>query len=455
MLKKVYITVMCLGAAVLAEAQQLPMYSNYFYKPFVYNPSMAGDKEMTEAMLINRNMYSNFQGSPVFNVASVDGVLQKKKAYAAVLVANQRKGLINNTHAFGTYAYRANFTNDIYMKFGISLGVLDQMINYSQVQVQNYADPNLYITNQRKTALDANAGFSFYAKGFSIGFAAPQLMAQKMNYIQNTSIRSFYQQSRHYLGSLQYEIPLNKDKEMYLTPYGLVRFVSNAPLQYEGGLNFNWKEKFWIGGTYKSDYAVGINAGITLNRRFSVGYSYDYMIGNIAKYAGVSHEIMLACKFGKLKYRKGDDTLTVQDKKIAELQKQVDELKKNGVKASEDKTSSNSGKTTKFQGKNAVKENGTFILTNKASDFILSDGSPAKKGYYVVTESVFYKDYASQEVKRYVSFGFPDADYLVDKATKFHYIYVWYTTSKEDAMSKVQDTKAAGVPDVWIQILID
>src|ERR1700741_1902731 len=116
-----------------------------------------------------------------------------------------------------------------------------------------------------------------------------------------------------------------------------------------------------------------MNAGVTLNRRFSVGYSYDYMIGDIARYAGTSHEIMLAVKLGKLKYKAGDDTLTPQDKKIMELQKQVDELKKNGVKVadntsggnSNNKGTNNDSKVTKFQGKDAIKENGIFILTNK------------------------------------------------------------------------------------------
>jgi type IX secretion system PorP/SprF family membrane protein len=464
MMKKLQVAILIAVSALGSYAQQIPMYSNYFYKPFVYNPAMAGDKEMTEIMISNRSMFSNFQGAPVLNMGTADGVLQKNKGYAGVLVANQQKGFLNNTHAFGAYAYRANFAEDIYLKLGLSLGVIDQSVNYAKMQVQNYSDPYLFVSAQHKTSLDANAGFSFYVKGLTVGFAMPQLLGSKLNYNDNASTRAFYQQSRHFMGSLQYEIAVNKEKEMYVMPYGLVRFVSGAPLQYDGGVIFNWKDKFWVGGTYKSDYAVGINAGVTLNRRFSVGYSYDYMIGNIAKYAGTSHEIMLAFKIGKLKPKPGEDTLTPQDKKIIELQKQIDELKKNGVKASEPKTTTtnttstsggNEPKSSKFQGKNAVKENGVFVLTNKASDWTYSTGTPAKKGYYVVVESVFYKDYATQEVKRYTSFGFPDADFLFEKTTKFHYVYVHYTTSKEDAMQKVADTKLAGVPDVWIQVLIE
>ncbi|MDP2388651.1 MAG: type IX secretion system membrane protein PorP/SprF [Bacteroidota bacterium] len=460
MINRILIAIACLPFLSL-EAQQLPMFSTYFYKPFVYNPALAGDKDVTEVFAINRNMFNDFQGSPVFNVAAVDGVLKKKKAYAGFLVANQRKGLMNNTNAFGTYSYRANFADDIYLKLGMSIGISDQSINYSKLLVANYADPFLFTSNQRKTALDGNAGLSFHLMGLTLGFSTPQVFGSKLKYSDGQSTRAFYQQSRHFLGSLQYEIPLTEEKEMFVVPYGLVRFVANAPLQYDGGINFNWKDMFWVGGSYRSDYAVGINAGVTLNRRFSVGYSYDYMIGDIAKYAGISHEIMLAIKLGKLKYKKGDDTLTPQDKKIMQLQKEVDELKKSGVKIADNSTNNTvpntntTAKNPKFQGKNAVNENGIYILTNKASDFEYSTGTMTQKGYYVVVESVFYKDYAIQEVKRYTSFGFPDADYIVDKTIKFHYVYVNYATTKEEAMLYLKDAKAAGVPDVWLQILTE
>src|SRR3989344_2939703 len=106
MIKRILIAITCLPFLTL-EAQQLPMFSTYFYKPFVYNPALAGDKDITEVFAINRNMFNDFQGSPGFNGAGVDGVLKKKKAYAGFLVANQRKGLMNNTNAFGTYSYRA------------------------------------------------------------------------------------------------------------------------------------------------------------------------------------------------------------------------------------------------------------------------------------------------------------------------------------------------------------
>jgi type IX secretion system PorP/SprF family membrane protein len=430
----------------------------------VYNPSFAGDKDVTEIFALNRNQFSDFQGAPVLNVLTADGKLQNNKAYFGFLVANQRKGISSNTNAMASYAYRVNFSDEMYLKFGLSLGVFDQSINYSKILVANYSDPYLFTNQQRKTSMDGNAGLSFYLKGLAVGFSVPQLMAGKLNYQDNTNVRAYYMMARHFASSVKYEIPINKEKEIYVTPNAIVRMVANAPLQYDAGVTFDWKDKFWIGGLYRSDYAIGINTGVTLNRRFSVGYSYDYMIGNITKYAGISQEIFISVKLGKLKYKMGDDTLTPQDKKIMELQKEVENLKKNGVK-----TASNGNNTekdaasdaflkanpTQFGGKNAVKENGVYILTNKAADFIYTTGTMVPKGIYIVVESCFYKDYADNEAKRYASFGFPDADVMIDKTSKFHYVFIDKAANKDEALQKVKDAKESGVPDVWIQILIE
>ncbi|MFL5753779.1 MAG: type IX secretion system membrane protein PorP/SprF [Bacteroidia bacterium] len=446
------------------KAQQLPMYSNYLYKPFVYNPSFAGDQDQTEIFAMNRNQFSDFQGSPAFNVLSVDSKLQKKKTYAGFLVANQRKGIMSNTNVMATYAYRLNFDKDIYFKFGLSMGLFDQSMNFSKILVQNYADPDLLNTQQHKTTVDGNAGISLYYKKLSLGLAMPQILAGKLDYASTSSARSYYQMARHFAFSAKYELPVNKEKEIYLVPNAIVRMVKNAPLQYDAGLTLDWKDKCWLGVFYRSGYAVGINAGATINRRFSVGYSYDYMVGSISKYAGVSQEIMLAVKIGKLRYRKGDDTLTEYDKKIIELQRQMEELKMKNAQYSQNLSDTSKpiintnivkANPTQFSGKNVSMEKGIYVLTNKAPEFMDAAGSPVPKGIYLVVESCFDRDYAIDESKRYASFGFPDSDVIIDKSSKFHYVIIETAESKEDAVKKVHDAKGLGVPDVWIQILTE
>ena len=104
------------------------------------------------------------------------------------------------------------------------------------------------------------------------------------------------------MSSLKYKFfILPAKKEISISPQVLMRYLPNTPLQYDANVNFDWQNKFWLGATYKSNYAIGLNLGVVLFKQFSIGYSYDYITGSINKYAGLSHEIMLNIKFNKKK----------------------------------------------------------------------------------------------------------------------------------------------------------
>lgn len=422
---------------------------------------MTGDGEIAEIVAINRNQFTDFQGSPELNLLAFDASLVKSKAYAGIFVSNQRKGISLNSSALASYSYRVNFSSEVFLKFGFSLGVFDQSVNFSKLAVVNYSDPHLFTSEQRRTVFDGNAGFSLYAKGFNIAASVPQIFASRLNFNDASGTRAYYQMSRHFLGTIRYNFKLSEGAS--LSPLAFVRYVQGAPIQYDAGIRFNLESKFWLSALYRNDFALGLQGGITLNRRFSVAYSYDYMVGDIASYAGMSHEIMLSVKIGKLKPGKGDDTLSTQDKKIIELQQQIDELKKNGVKSTKNennKTTDKSDNVVKaerrtFTGKNSTKEEGIFLVSNKASDFTFTSGTPAKKGYYAVVETLFYLGYAEEEMKRYSNFGFPDTDIIIDKKSKFYYVYVYLTDNKDDAIKSAKDALRQGVGDCWVQVLVE
>ncbi len=453
--------IFCFCIAGVVNAQQVPFYSNIFYKPFVLNPAFAGNKTNTEITLVHRSQFTGFQNAPNFTCALADGTLKTNTAYLAGGLSQHNRGFNSTTNAFGAYAYQVNFSDEVNLRFGLSLGFAKNTYDFSQIQVQNYNDPNLFTNSVRANNITSNAGLGFTAQGLKIGIAIPQVIGGKVKFYDNQTARSFYQESRHFLFSLQYDLKLNEEKGISLAPVGLVRMVKNAPLQYDAGILFNWDEKMWFSAVYRAGYAVSANAGFTLNRRFSVGYSYDYAIGPIKKYAGINQEILLSVKLGKLKPLPGEDTLTPQDRKIIDLQKQIDELKKNGVKAAVKTDTKAEGGTVKYEskfnpsGKNVKQENGIYILTNHSKDYTYLSGTLVPKGFYVVAGSYYYKDYAEQEVARFHSFGFPDAEVMIDKLSKFNYVFLYHVETKEEALKKVKEAKDAGVPEVWIQILVE
>jgi TolA-binding protein len=157
----------------------------------------------------------------------------------------------------------------------------------------------LFWGSQQKTTFDGNAGIGVVWKGLQFGFSVPQMLGNKINYAEDTTdAKTFYTHARHFMGTLGYKFYLSESKGISLTPLALARIVPNTPTQFEGNLNLDWQDKFWIGATYKSNYAVAANAGICINKKLYVGYSYDIIIGDIGQYSGISHEIMVNFKFG-------------------------------------------------------------------------------------------------------------------------------------------------------------
>jgi type IX secretion system PorP/SprF family membrane protein len=310
------------GAGVLC-AQQIAMYSHYFYNPFLYNPAFVGSLGATNAMVLHRNQWTDFKGAPRLTFFTMDGALEDEKIGLGVGIINDRKGLSNSTSGNVSYAYNVRLGADARLAFGAAVSVIYQTLDFSQTLVENNADPNLITDVQRKTALDGTAGLGFFWKDLTVGIAVPQIIANKINYVDYNNVRLYYSNARHYMASVKYKFMLSSSKEITLTPLTLVRFVSGAPLQYDGNITVDWKNKFWVGATYKSNYAIAANVGFSLHKQLSLGYSYDYIIGSIGNYSGLSHELMLSFKFSDNPEPPKVDSATIR---ATELNKNYDEI---------------------------------------------------------------------------------------------------------------------------------
>ncbi|MFY9309981.1 MAG: PorP/SprF family type IX secretion system membrane protein [Bacteroidia bacterium] len=315
-------------------AQQLGMYSHYFYKPMLYNPAFAGYDNTTNALLLHRNQWTDFKGAPRLTIFTMDGSLIDNKVGIGMCLTSDRKGITNRTTGNLSYSYGISLNDDTRILFGLSLGVVYQSLDFSRTQVENNADPNLFSDLQRKTAFDGNAGVAFVWKGLEAGIAVPQIMQNKISYQDYTNVRGYYTMARHYMASVKYKISVAEEKGISIAPQGFVRFVPGAPLQYDGVLTFDWKDKFWLGATYKSGYAVSGNAGFYVHKQLSVGYSYDIVIGSIGSYSGMAHEVMINFKFAQNKHSHADTAASIDitnknyEEMIAGLQTEVDSTEK-------------------------------------------------------------------------------------------------------------------------------
>lgn len=322
MSKKLNILLFVLLSGIL-YSQQIVMFNHYFYKPMSYNPAYTGSSDAPNLMLINHTQWTGFKGRPQYNILTFDGNLINKNTGLGISIISDKKGVNSRIGGNISYSYKLKIKEKIHLLLGISLGAINQSIDFSKATIENYNDPSLFSNSQSKTTFDANAGLAFIYKTFEFGFSAPQIANNKINYISNNDTRTFYTQSRHYLSSIKYKFLASKEKEISITPQALVRYVPNAPIQYDANVNLDWQNKIWVGATYKKDYAIGLNLGVVLYKKLTIGYSYDYILGSLNKYGGLSHEILLNFTF--IKKKKETVKLTTEQSEDDELKRMSDQ----------------------------------------------------------------------------------------------------------------------------------
>ena len=517
MKKLLYITVF-IFIVLGSRAQQVGMYNHFFYKPLFYNPAYAGNQENIEAMMLNRSQWSSFNNAPQLNIFTIDGAVKEKKLGLGLTLISDKRGINRRTGGNVSYSYHANVNDDVKFLFGLSTGFINHSIDYSKVVTEDYSDVTLFPISQQKTAFDMNAGFAFIYKGLDLNFSVPQVLGNKVNYVDDTSgVHTYYQHARHFLTSVKYKINLSKEKGVSLTPQAMVRIVPNAPLQYEGNLNLMWQNKFWLGATYKSNYAVSANAGITIYKQLDIGYSYEFITGSIGSYSGMSHEIMVTYKFGRGK--KNDDEVAAVDsskiiqqeknlayeqrmdslrevleenirkvnesqKKINDLNAKLEEVKKTQAQQAanqqnNNQQNTNSGNNTAVNtntgnnqaiNNNATNNNNTsgsaispnwnktregnvLLVTNNVADYVSPKKTSIKKGIYIIVGTFVYDDFAMNEVKRLKSNGFAQSSFIYSKSQQYNYVYTNRFNDKGAALEALKKVRASGMSDAWIKIV--
>ncbi len=465
-MKKGFALVLFIFLCSFAFAQQIGMYSHYFYKPLVYNPAFTGfdgDDDDPSAMLISRAQWTDFINAPQLSIFTIDGNVMDKKVGLGLGLISDRKGITKRLGGHLYYSYRITLNDDTRLMFGLSLGAIDHAIDFSKALVENSMDPTLFADSRHKTSIDGSVGLAFVWKGLDIGAAVPQIIGNKINYIDSAKVRTHYSQARHYMLSLKYTSLISKEKNISIVSQGLVRFVPKTPFQFDATINLDWKDKCWIGATYKSGYAVAANMGFCLHKQLYVGYSYDFIIGAVGKYSGIGHEIMVNFKIGKREKPKPPVTDTESPAiKNTENEESLDDLeiqlKQNQDKIKELNDMLSEGAKKQSPDPENLKpgiQDSDGIYRAKRSDFKDNKNLLPEKGFYVIVGIFFYRDFANEEVKNFVKLGYTNTSWLFSESKKNNYVFTHKLETKEEAFQKAKEVSASGGSNVWILKLID
>ncbi|MDR3227690.1 MAG: type IX secretion system membrane protein PorP/SprF [Prevotellaceae bacterium] len=301
------IGILIIVSANKAEAQQIPLFSQYMFNGTYINPANAGSKDAFFGNLLYRKQWIGFNGAPQTAMFSIDGSLAGGSNIGLVYV-NDKIGANYTNSVMVDYAYRFNVSQKGRLSFGLSGGFTNYGVNRTKlINEGTDIDPNLANTkNIWKPNIDAGVYFDMnnYYVGFSVLGIVPHKADKTMHIVRSNA---------NYLLTGGVTIPLS-DK-VNLVPSALLKSDFENPLNVDINAMLQVKEKFWIGAGYRTGVlwltdvsketrqydAISLIVETFVTDRIRVGVSYDFDLVKISNNNNGSIEISLGYYFTKPK----------------------------------------------------------------------------------------------------------------------------------------------------------
>jgi len=292
-LKKIIVLLALQGFAFAAMAQQDPMFTQYMWNQLAVNPAYAGSRDAGSVTAFYRNQWAGFEGAPkTISLSGHAPFAGYNMAIGAFLMRDQI-GITENYNFNLSYAYRIRI-GSARLALGLQGEVRQQRINWPNSNPVDQIDDEIPYETENAFLPNAGAGIYIDHDRFFIGAAMPRLIENKYIY-ENEETNSFQRSHIFINGGLI--IPLSS--AVKLKPGGLVKYVANAPLEYDVNLSFFFFEKVWVGGTYRSGDSWDAMISYHWNNRFRVGYAYDFTTTDLKNHNSGSHEVFVGYDFKK------------------------------------------------------------------------------------------------------------------------------------------------------------
>jgi type IX secretion system PorP/SprF family membrane protein len=275
-------------------AQQMPEISLFSQNQTVYNPGAIGNQEVLTANFLYRKQWVGFDGSASTQFFCAHAPLKNPKVAIGILLERDGIGITNYTGVYFHYVYRLDLGMNK-LAFGLKAGITNASENH--IDLRNGAsDPAFSENNLNFTLPNFGFGVSYYGQKYWAGLSIPRFLGFKNNGPDKYKIEHDFSKYEYFISG-GYSFALNPD--FSLDPSVLVILSSRYEQRFSANVIGTYKNSYHVGLGYRtSDDALILLIALSPYRQFSLGYSYDMMMGNTLKFTSGSHEINILYKFG-------------------------------------------------------------------------------------------------------------------------------------------------------------
>lgn len=275
------------GGLLMANAQQLPQFTQYMYNTISINPAYAGSRDGLSITALNRNQWAGLSGGPVTQTLSVNTPLNNEKIGLGLSVINDKAGYEKYTYLYADFSYTIDINEEVTLAFGLKGGASYYNLDEDLFVEPSVLDDPFFDSQFNNWTPNFGAGVYLSSQNWYMGLSAPKLINNDNNEFSNYVAL----EQVHYYLTGGYVFDLNYNWK--LRPTALVKATSGAPLSFDMSGTVIYDEKLYLGATYRLDDAVGAFVDFQILPSIRVGYAYEYTISDLRPYTTGSHEILL------------------------------------------------------------------------------------------------------------------------------------------------------------------
>ncbi len=293
-----FVLLFLISSIFSAQAQQMPLYSQYMLNGFLLNPAMAGNVKYVPVSLTLRRQWAGLPGAPQTFALSGHTLLGVSEGVGGYIY-NDIYGPVSRTGLQAAYAHHFEVSVKQKIALGLSLSASQYTLDKTKIDFgDDMYDPSVGDYEKESAFVpDANFGVYFYE---SDKYFAGASVAQLLQW--NVKVGSINKNKMvvHYFLHGGYKFGINKDFKV--EPSLLVKGVKGAPMQLDINCKGYYKRNYWLGFSFRTDKSMVALLGIKY-QIYYFGYAYDYSFGKISNYINGSHEIVIGVNFGEQENR--------------------------------------------------------------------------------------------------------------------------------------------------------
>jgi type IX secretion system PorP/SprF family membrane protein len=295
-MKKILLITSLALSSLFVSAQQEVMVSQYMFNGLFINPAYAGSHKYFSSTLLHRNQWVSFPGAPKTFLVSADGPIANDKMGLGFIIANDKIGVTSQTDINLNYSYKLKLGKGKFA-FGIKGGVSNYNVNTEELKVWDAEDATLIDDSKSEFLPKFGFGMYYYSAKWYAGVSIPTLLAYENgnSFSLNIDQSSFLR--KHFLINGGYVFDVSE--KVKFKPSTLIKYEKSAPIEADINFSVFYDETIWLGISYRTNDAIIGIIEYQANKRFRVGYSYDFTLSEVGNYSSGSHEIMIGYDFGK------------------------------------------------------------------------------------------------------------------------------------------------------------